>query len=1178
VISPGQRPIAPGPEAASGKLYWNAQALVERVRREFEAAHKRGDSGGARERFFLLAGYHARTVSILRYALAARRELLARAALRNLVTLHKALHAMHRSEPDAVPEALDVDRGNRLRLYEDMIVEVLEESPTALDPRAITRRVNALDVLADASEATITRHLDILVGSGHVRRAEQGYRRTAHGYRAVNLDQAELRALLNPTLAWRLSREGFGGLSDVQARKQRLGALLEDTLGFTAETTALFEAAVESIFDSAVSSDVARWPHADLLGSTVPRYYQYEAYAIFRGYGYRGQLIEAPAGSGKTLIGMLCIQDWLRSLSHGQTVLVLVPTVNYQQQWVRELCHKPTGLRLPQHLVFTGGIAALEAARRRVGTEPCVLVLTYAALAQLGSGLGKGGFDVDAIERLLQENHVQYVLLDEVHKVVEDARSVSADVTRALVEWLRDSSLRGLIGFSGTAALYRRRFTQLGLKLVHVMSTSELIAHGYVAPFAELSVPFAFSEREQRIRDLVATYRGVLLEYAELLGGGRLRRWLAEIPLAERLALGRDVLRMYASREDQEQALTHRLSGWERGASLTGAELPLILLIQLARGWSDRELARAAAPDRQSAFEELLERLNRLRAELRELVYLPDTRRRLAAEGFGNTFDAEPLRRLADIRLSAAARQARARDGLATTFVGLLSGLTEWYLRVGEGRVGAIKAIVEAERATRRIDSVIVFDTGHRIHWETDPAVPGYGGAGGLFAELLGDSRFTPLAVLSSELYLPYDEADPLPGRIAAYIRRAIMLGELASTLFELCTEGRQPAVGDPAELRATLDGLLASYVERLPGVHARRTAFRQQVLAPLRRAVRQMGLDREFSERVRNHLNVRGHHLQVWLNSFLDYAAIAERFERASTARLEQVSGVIQRFFVVRMASGDRKQLMYDLAARIVDAEDLPINLIVVSSWARTGWNVVKPNLLIDATATRDVVAWQQLRGRAMRAHRLWTGECHELLQLLLGTHAPGEQDREGLPPDVVELFDKLIGQARSTEALDEASRSTLREAYLAAGGSDDDPLSEKVERGPLAELTPTDRRRLMLGLMLARNKVTHIYELIKASGSEPQIHYDRAAHIWTRAEAIAAKHAAEQAVDPLTGAIALGAKHAPLIYAEDPRRDVPAALGERLRAALAGADPRIVSGWIGAIGDGAVDLDAVG
>src|SRR5262249_61964258 len=99
-----------------------------------------------------------------------------------------------------------------------------------------------------------------------------------------------------------------------------------------------------------------------------------------------------------------------------------------------------------------------------------------------GSGVGKGGFDRDSIEIFLQGANVCHVIFDEVHKVVDDMRSVSAEVTRVLTEWLRDGSLRGAIGFSGTAAAYRNRFARLGLDLVHVMPAAELLPYGFLRP------------------------------------------------------------------------------------------------------------------------------------------------------------------------------------------------------------------------------------------------------------------------------------------------------------------------------------------------------------------------------------------------------------------------------------------------------------------------------------------------------------------------------------------------------------------------------------------------------------------------------------------------------------------------------------------------------------------------
>jgi hypothetical protein len=110
-------------------------------------------------------------------------------------------------------------------------------------------------------------------------------------------------------------------------------------------------------------------------------------------------------------------------------------------------------LHLSPHLVFTGTPTSLETGRKRKGISPRVIVMTYTALAWTGSGVGKGGFDQDSIENFLQGNNVQYVILDEVHTV------------------------------------------------------AELMAYGFVAPFAEFGVPFAYSDREQRVHDLLDVYK-----------------------------------------------------------------------------------------------------------------------------------------------------------------------------------------------------------------------------------------------------------------------------------------------------------------------------------------------------------------------------------------------------------------------------------------------------------------------------------------------------------------------------------------------------------------------------------------------------------------------------------------------------------------------------------------------
>lgn len=214
----------------------------------------------------------------------------------------------------------------------------------------------------------------------------------------------------------------------------------------------------------------------------------------------------------------------------------------------------------------------------------------------------------------------------------------------------------------------------------------------------------------------------------------------------------------------------------------------------------------------------------------------------------------------------------------------------------------------------------------------------------------------------------------------------------------------------------------------------------------------------------------------------------------------------------VVKMAQGERKQLLYDLTARIVDAEDLPVNLIIVSPWARSGWNVIKPNVLIDATATRDVTAWQQLRGRAMRAMRSWTNECYRLVLLLMGSHLHVSHDTVDLPEEVATALEEFREKSSAVEVLDKASQAMLREAHRSAqkqAQSGRDALAAKIERGVMSEFTLSEREQLVTELMLARNKVTHIYEMVKAYGSTNQVYYDRTTFRWLRSKSISNKHA---------------------------------------------------------------------
>ena len=166
----------------------------------------------------------------------------------------------------------------------------------------------------------------------------------------------------------------------------------------------------------------------------------------------------------------------------------------------------------------------------------------------------------------------------------------------------------------------------------------------------------------------------------------------------------------------------------------------------------------------------------------------------------------------------------------------------------------------------------------------------------------------------------------------------------------------------------------------------------------------------------------------------------------------------------------------MYNLMSRVFDSPKLPVNVIIVSSWARTGWNVIKPNILIDSTATRDVTAWQQLRGRAMRARRTWDRNAYELITLLLGTQVKGIRGSSfDLPADV--LADAhAVNDVQYVEVLSDVHRQLLKESYLNGHSESDNPqLIERINVGRLSKFTQEERENLAVDLMLYKNKYGH-------------------------------------------------------------------------------------------------------
>ncbi len=594
----GQDEMAPFMEPAPtpSAKYWQAQRFAETVHHQFEEHLAAGDLDSMRREFYVLARYYGRTLAILRHAITKGREPLLRATLKNLVSLHQPMHHMHDLSPSSAPVVLTMNADTRHDLIKDIIVEVLEEMAKPLPIDTITSRVNDQHVLARTKAKVVETHLENLVASGYVVTVGEEFARSKRAYDTINIDRHGLKALLGSDLYQIFQENGFHGLVDLAGRKNAFRIFFTNLTGAGSTTADLFAAAARELTRlPRATPHFSPWHHQEIIHSPYPRPYQHDAFAVFRGFGYKGQVVEAPTGSGKTLIGMMCLDDWFHALSPGEAVLILVPTVNYQQQWVRELCHTPIGLRLTPDVIFTGTPAALEQERATEGLAPAVIIMTYTALAQTGSGAGKGGFDHDSIEIFLQGAGIQYVILDEVHKVAEDLKSTSAHVTGLLTEWLEDGSLRGLVGFSGTASAYRKHFEKLGLHLVYSMPATDLIAYGFVAPFAELGVPFAYSDREQRVRKLIDRYKELLRQFFELLGGNTLRARFAAIPLEERITVAQDLLHIYSGRKDRYEALVKHLSSWETGSEIKLNELGLVMILQIIHGSSDKTLAEECA-------------------------------------------------------------------------------------------------------------------------------------------------------------------------------------------------------------------------------------------------------------------------------------------------------------------------------------------------------------------------------------------------------------------------------------------------------------------------------------------------------------------------------------------------------------------------------------------------------
>lgn len=1137
------------------KRYWNASVLCNSSIAVFENAYKHNDIEEMKNAFFILTHYYANTLTLSRNAFKERREPLARATLSNLTILDAALGRMHTYAPKIVPLAVPLTKGFRDRYVRGLIVLVLDEISPGCTLEDLESHLESRAQLGTLGDTDISERLDELIQIGTVEHIKNIYRRRKGTPSEISLGNVILRSIVGEDLAAKLAAIGIERTVDAMVDINKFIAAFTKVSGFS-ETTAVLMLEVLRTFINEESVIIPGWECRDLIHSLIPRPYQLEAYAVFCGFKYRSCVIEAPTGSGKTVIGMMCIQDWLRRLNYGESILVIVPTSNYQQQWVRELCYNDHGLGLAPEDVFAGTPSDLKVIRRR-GAHPVIISLTYTAIAQISWENGK--FDPGTLNKLLDDNLVNYVLLDEVHKVVEDLDSASSAAVRAMTGLQETGRLDGLIGFTGTGAIYSDEFVKIGLKLVHVIPMVELIAYGYVAPFAEFGVPFAWSLRERRIQDILGRYKIIVRNFLELCGGEALRQAFSAVPLAERVLISRKLLGMYAGRSDGDTAASLRLTRWESGGAVSLSELPLVIILQIATGRSDTDLV---GPEEKEKLEELLTEANDLRIQLKSLMVLPQFLEKLEVEGFGTTINTVELKSLLYETLSTEKRHDKSGLLNATTITGLYDVLSDWYQHTGEGRVNSITSIIDAECSTRMITGTIIFDRGRRLKWRDEKKVsPGFDGVSGLFAQILGHSGVVPIAAQSQEIYLPQTD-DAEIDSIAEYIRKSLMLDDIGNAIKELLSSGIVLGTTISEQFEAECHSCLEDFTTQLKTQpRSPMKLFSISFLRPMRKSFgrHRRGLDRTSAQHLRTRINSKNIHLRTLLRTFCDYARLAARFENLSSHELVQANGTVHHYYVITMPGGRIKQLAYDLVARLVDEPGMPFNTVIVSGWARTGWNVIRPNLLIDATATRNVTAWQQLRGRAIRAHREWSNDCYRLMVQLLGSPALGlDVNDVHLPKEVHGIYTELASKILNNEAgFTQGPRRLIEKIATPVQWA-------KIQAGGFRRLSYAERMDLAIKLMLTFNKVSHLHELVKATGSTAQLILNRKTGLWVRNKAIAAKHAHEVSLDLACGKLSRGDEHAPMIYSEDPRLDLPDALKEAIKEYILGCDPAIVKGWL--------------
>jgi hypothetical protein len=290
-----------------------------------------------------------------------------------------------------------------------------------------------------------------------------------------------------------------------------------------------------------------------------------------------------------------------------------------------------------------------------------------------------------------------------------------------------------------------------------------------------------------------------------------------------------------------------------------------------------------------------------------------------------------------------------------------------------------------------------------------------------------------------------------------------------------------------------------------------------------------------------------------------------ADAARRVRNAKIGTVSGVSEQehtIAVVPYPDGPVRLKMRDLVARLIDTPSLGIDVAVVADWARTGWNVRRPQVIIEAGGVGAGDTFEQTVGRAQRAPKGWTHDMSELVMGITGFPGFPEELLGGLGPAARKRVAELAAAQEPRAKLTTAQLEMLAEAWSIT--HDGEGLPAWAANGRMRGLSKEQRFELAQAVIFAFGKVTNHITLLKyrdGSGTN-DVRVGEDGDL-IRKERARAQLRQRSGPDPVSGGFVSGPEQAPIVNPDGSRAIGRKMSTERLTEGM----QHIVQAWFDAL-----------